>query len=493
MFESGRRWLEAAATLDAAHVRRERRRRVAIVRNVLKSARIAIDDWEGASFVLRSPTGRTEIVDNLFDLWRKAASLGHRSLDPLSEMPSDEHEESASCDRPRQEPPPVDTQETAPARAPAGWNEVAADAYCGPVALRIPLHVLTGFLGSGKTTLLNRMLRDPALADSAVLINEFGAVAIDHHLVERIEPGDALDVIVLKGGCACCALRGDLVAALRELYARRADGTLPQFRRVVLETTGLADPAPVLFTLASDPALRHKFAAGAVTATVDAMHGAAQATRYPEWRKQVAIADRLVVTKTDLAETAEAVALFALLAHMNPAAQIVDGPSVADLPNLLTGARTLSPVRQTKLPDHELGRGAQGNGHAHAADHTHDIVSVSIALEKPIEWSAFAVWLTLLLHSHGDRIMRFKALLRVAGWPGLVALDGVHHLIHPPTHLRERRDASEASQLVFIAQGLQVSRVARSLRRFLTSTAGAGARQDASAATSLPVSPAAGQ
>src|SRR5262245_8095859 len=141
---------------------------------------------------------------------------------------------------------------------------------------RLPLHVLTGFLGSGKTTLLNRVLRDPQLADSAVLINEIGAVSIDHHLVERMEPGDGLDIMVLQGGCTCCAVRGDLVAALRELYQRRADGSVPPFRRVVLETTGLADPAPILFSLVGDPVLRHKFAAGTVIATVDALHGRAQ-------------------------------------------------------------------------------------------------------------------------------------------------------------------------------------------------------------------------
>ena len=136
-----------------------------------------------------------------------------------------------------------------------------------------PLHVLTGFLGSGKTTLLNRMLRDPALADSAVLINEIGAVAIDHHLVERIETRRRHRHRRAEGRLHLLRLRGDLVAALRELYARRADGALPPFRRVVLETTGLADPAPVLFTLVGDPVLRHKFERGAVIATVDAVHG----------------------------------------------------------------------------------------------------------------------------------------------------------------------------------------------------------------------------
>ena len=185
----------------------------------------------------------------------------------------------------------------------------------------LPLHVLTGFLGSGKTTLLNCMLREPALADSAVVINEIGAIAIDHHLVRQTEHGDAIDIVVLKGGCTCCTVRGDLVDALRELFARRADGTVPVFGRVILETTGLADPAPVLFTLAADPVLRHRFAAGAVLATVDAVHGLRQLARHPECRKQVAVADRLIVTKRDLAEPNEVATATAALTRLNPAAE----------------------------------------------------------------------------------------------------------------------------------------------------------------------------
>ena len=189
---------------------------------------------------------------------------------------------------------------------------------------RLPLHILTGFLGSGKTTLLNRMVREPTLADSAILINEIGAIAIDHHLVKRMDRSDAMDIVVLQGGCTCCAVRGDLVEALHELYLQRAHGALPPFRRAILETTGLADPAPVLFTLAGDPVLRHKFEAGAVIATVDAVHAVKQLDRYPECRKQVAVADRLVITKSDMADPGAVANLTAELARLNPAAHVLD-------------------------------------------------------------------------------------------------------------------------------------------------------------------------
>jgi G3E family GTPase len=314
----------------------------------------------------------------------------------------------------------------------------------------IPLHMLTGFLGSGKTTLLNRILRDPAWADSAVLINEIGAVSIDHHLVDRIESGDELDVVVLKGGCTCCALRGDLVAGLRELYRRRAEGLVPPFGRVVLETTGLADPAPVLFTLAADPALRHKFARGVVVATFDAMHGLAQLARHPEARKQIAVADRIVLTKTDL-EGADTRALCAAVRRINPAAAVLDTQDAATPAGLL-----------------EPGVALSTGFHAEALpDHSEDIASVAILLDRPLAWAPFSVWLSLLLHAHGEKMLRHKALLDVAGWTGPVALDAIHHLVYPPRHLDSWPAGPRRSRLVFIAQGLRVERIEPSLRAFL--------------------------
>jgi G3E family GTPase len=493
MFESGRRWLDAAATLDSAQVRQERRRRLSLVRRVLKPARIGVDDWEGASFVLRGPTGKTEIVDNLFDLWRKAEALGHRASDSLAqlEVPASRQANEVSSLPREREPCVLASSRSAPRfrqderaqRQGAQADEAQSSNHAGPgareaAAGRIPVHVLTGFLGSGKTTLLNRILRDPALAETAVLINEIGAIAIDHHVVQNVDASEALAVVVVKGGCACCVVRGDLAAALRELYARRADGSLPPFRRVVLETTGLADPAPILFTLAADPALRHKFEAGSVITTVDVVHGAAQTTRHAENRKQIAVADWLILTKTDLAGSLSP-ALAAILQRLNPAAEIVQGDQSLDLGRLLESRRPIrhpsssAPIVQT------LSKAMHGHAGAFVAEHTPDIDSVSMRLDAPIEWSAFAVWLTLLLHAHGDNILRFKALLDVEGWPHAVVLDAVHHLVHPPTHLREWPAHPRASQLVVIAQELPVAWLEPSLRRFLALAEGPAAGSDA--------------
>ena len=327
-----------------------------------------------------------------------------------------------------------------------------------------PLHVLTGFLGSGKTTLLNRMLREPALAHSAILINEIGAIAIDHHLVQQMAGGDAIDIVVLKGGCTCCTVRGDLVAALRELHARRADGAVPPFSRVILETTGLADPAPILFTLAGDPALRHKFMAGIVLTTVDAMHGADALARHPECRKQVAVADRLIVTKSDLVDAGDAARLKAELTSLNPIADILDAHALGELDPLLAAPAVTA---------HDL-----SNSPAARPDHTANVAALTITLEQPIEWSPFSVWLSLLLHAHGANILRFKALLNVAGWNGPVALDAIHHLVHPPTHLPAWPDGPRRSHIVIIAQDVPMHRIESSLREFLATYAANGGSRD---------------
>jgi G3E family GTPase len=212
--------------------------------------------------------------------------------------------------------------------------------------------------------------------------------------------------------------------------------------------------------------LRHKFEAGAVITTVDAVHGAEQLARHPECRKQVGVADRLILTKTDLAEPPAASQIAAALRRMNPAAQIIDFPADAALAQLLDGKWHAALPSQASASAHGVSSG-HAQAHNHDADHTPDVDSVSIILDRPVEWSAFAVWLTLLLHAHGDKVLRFKALLDVEGWAAPVVLDAVHHLVHPPIHLSAWPAGPHTSRLVFIAQGLRMDLIQPSLEAFL--------------------------
>lgn len=334
---------------------------------------------------------------------------------------------------------------------------------------RIPVNVLTGFLGSGKTRMLNRLLRDPLFANCAVLINEFGSVGIDHHLVDQVIG----DLLLLKSGCICCTIRGDLATALRDLYTRRDSGLIPQFTRVVVETTGLADPAPVVATVLYDRVLQHHFRVGNVITTVDALNGAANLVTHPECLKQVALADRLVLTKLDLAHESAVEPLIQRLQAINPAASLVR-PEANDLDaQLLLGDDVFDPAQKSQevMRWLESTRNRQFlalrplpppvvNGH----EETHSFV---ICLPDAVDWTVFSVWLSLLLHQHGDRVLRVKGLLNIAGAQTPVVLHGVQRLVYPPTHLAAWPDEERQSRLVFIVRGLAASRIESSLQDYL--------------------------
>ena len=270
---------------DAASRRRERMNQVAAVNRVLKYYGIMLADWQGSAFILSSATGKTEIVDNLAHLWTAAERLLGQAV------------RSARRGTDRRNGTPF-------------WLTPRLDFT--------PVTLITGFLGSGKTTLLQRLLRDPALSDTAVLVNEFGEIGLDHHLLERIDE----TMVMLQSGCVCCTIRGELSTAIKDLHSRRERGLLPPFRRLVIESTGLADPFPILSTVRSDPVLRHHFCLGNVITTVDAVNGARQLDAQPESVKQVAIADRLVLTKTDLTAAEVATRLTRRLRHINPGAPL---------------------------------------------------------------------------------------------------------------------------------------------------------------------------
>jgi len=326
-----------------------------------------------------------------------------------------------------------------------------------------PVNLITGFLGSGKTTLLQRLLADPALADTAVLINEFGEVGLDHHLLERIDD----TMVLLPSGCLCCTIRGELSTAMRELHSRRERGDLPRFRRLVVESTGLADPFPILSTVQADPVLRHHFRLGNVITTVDAVNGLNQLARQVECTKQIAIADRLVLTKTDLAEPAVTDALVGRLSRLNPSAPLwraaetpIDAAALLAHDMFATAGR--SEAARTWFAAELAAAGTNDRSR-----HDETIQAFALAFDGAVDWTMFGLWLTMLLNRHGDRVLRVKGILNVADSETPVAIHGVQHLVHPPVHMAAWPDGDRRSRLVFIVDGLDRGLIERSLGAFL--------------------------
>lgn len=326
----------------------------------------------------------------------------------------------------------------------------------------LPINLLTGFLGSGKTTLLKRILSDAAFADTAVLINEFGEIGLDHDLVESVDG----DMVLLRSGCVCCTVRGELAAALKDLYSRRERGLLPPFRRVIIESTGLADPFPVLSTIKADPVLRHHFRAGNVITTVDAVNGARQLDTYIESNRQAAIADRLVITKTDLAGDCEIQTLQARLRTLNPDAPVLmatdpdlDLSSLADMHGNASQSSILS---QSGFYCEEPLQLVSADGMPHRAA----ISSISLRVDRPVDWTAFGLWLTMLLNRHGERVLRVKGIVNLKGEERPVAVHGVQHLVHAPVHMEAWPSDDRGSRLVFILDGLDGTLLKRSFEAF---------------------------
>ncbi len=342
----------------------------------------------------------------------------------------------------------------------------------------LPAHIITGFLGSGKTTLLSRLLACPDLADTAVLINEFGEVGLDHVLVEAVDE----DIVLLQSGCICCTIRDDLSRAILDLYSRREQGLIPPFRRLVIETTGLADPTPIIATVLNDRVLHHHLHLGHVVSTVDGINGLANLDAHPETVKQAAVADRLLITKTDLADKATVERLHTALRRINPAAPIMEVINGDADPDLLFGQDGAVEIANSA----EVRRWLDVDAYASHEDehdqldrnrHARDIYAFCLTLDRPIEWAAFGVWLTMLLHRHGNDILRVKGILNVLGSDVPVVVQGVQHLVHRPRHLNAWAFEDRHSRLVFIVRGLDEAAIRTSLERFHGLGAGIGHRR----------------
>jgi G3E family GTPase len=319
----------------------------------------------------------------------------------------------------------------------------------------VTAHLLTGFLGSGKTSLLKRLLALPDLAGTAVLINEFGEVGLDHLLVEEVDE----QVVLLKSGCVCCSIRGDLRDGLERLHGRMESGAVPPFTRVVIETTGLADPVPIVAGFTTDPALRWHFRLGNVVTVVDAVNGLANLERFPEALKQAALADRLVVSKTDLADPGP---LLARLQALNPGAAVGLSTAEASAPPELL----LEDVHDASTRAAEMARWTRAEPCDHYHHHPERPATFVLTAETPLDWAAFGLWLSLLLHRHGATILRVKGLLHVRGIDRPVVIQGVQHLVHQPLHLDAWPDGMPRTRLVVIGTGIERTAIERSFRAF---------------------------
>lgn len=308
---------------------------------------------------------------------------------------------------------------------------------------RLPVTLITGALGSGKTTLLRKLLAHPKLGETAVLVNEIGEIGIDHHLLRQVDER----TVLLGNGCVCCSIRGDLADELRDLLSRRERGEIPSFDRVMVETSGLADPVPILYTLLSEPVVKHHFEPEVIVTTVDGVNG----VTLTEAEKQVAVADTLVVTKTDIARPADVRDLEQRLNGLNPEAQVLEVAFGDVEPDRLLSRRTHDP------------RGLAVAG-GEAAE-SHNFSAFVLFVEQEIDWTAFGIWLTMLLASRGEDVLRVKGFLNV-GATGPLLLNGVQHVVHPPVHLDGWPDDDRRSRLVFVTRGIEKGAVETSLAAF---------------------------
>jgi G3E family GTPase len=360
----------------------------------------------------------------------------------------------------------------------------------GPIE-PIPLNVFTGFLGAGKTTLLNRLLKDAALSDAAVLVNEVGDIGIDHNLYEIVEEG----VILLASGCLCCAVRGDLVNSLENLLRARDNGRCKPFNRVVIETTGIADPASVIHIIMTQPYLTLRYRLDGVITLVDAVNGMKTLDHHEEAVKQAAMADRIVITKTDLPEgAAQLPALRARLKKLNPAAIVLEGQTpVAELinaglydpekkiPDVARWLREEAVIAAEEDAHHHHDHHDHGHGHGHHHDHGHhhhkhdqasrhdaSIKAFSIATEKPIPLNTLEMFLDLMRSAHGDKVLRMKGIVQLADDPERpVVFHVVQHLMHPPARLETWPDADRRSRMVCITKDLAPEMVRKMFDAFL--------------------------
>jgi G3E family GTPase len=330
----------------------------------------------------------------------------------------------------------------------------------------VAVTIITGFLGSGKTTLLNRLLQRPELADSAVIINEFGEIGIDHLLVSA----PAENMVLLDTGCLCCTVRGDLVQTLTDLYVKRTDGTVPTFGNVIIETTGLADPVPLLQTIVTDPALSRLYRIHDVVTLVDALHGEAQLDTHPESLKQAAVADAVLISKGDLAGAQTVHSLRERLHRVNPGAELHQAVRGAIDPALFLRGSVYDMARTPShvgcwLNEHAHGASeVEHDGHRDVNRHDAHIRTFCLYHDRPIRRAGLVMWLDMLANLRGANLLRVKALLNVEGDP--VVVHAVQTVVHEPVALDAWPTDDRRSRLVFIGRDMERAEIERTFDAF---------------------------
>lgn len=331
---------------------------------------------------------------------------------------------------------------------------------------RIPVSVITGFLGSGKTTLLNRLVRHPGMGETAVIVNEFGEIGLDHELIESSDE----NTILLGSGCLCCTVRGDLVDTLGDLSIRRLKKEIPPFQRVVIETTGLADPAPILHTLMSVPVVS-RYRLDTVITTVDVVNGIDTLKKHQEAVKQAAIADRLIITKTDLSNALAVKRLVLALRELNPSAPattVVNGEIDPDnlFDSLAFDLDTKSEDVRDWLKAENFDHQADTHHHSHDVNrHNDKVAAFCLTFDKPMNWRIVALWLDSLAANQGEKLLRVKGIVNVEDAEEPIVIHAVQHLFHPPMKIQSWPEGDRQTRIVFITSDLSRAEVEGALEK----------------------------
>lgn len=336
---------------------------------------------------------------------------------------------------------------------------------------RIPVTLLTGFLGSGKTTLLNKLLAHPGMKDAAVIINELGEEGLDHILAQNVDSSYVADnAVLLQNGCLCCTLSNELADTMRDLYFKRSMDAIPQFSRLLIETTGMADPGPIMANLMSEPVIESVYRLDAVAVTIDAMYGLQQLTEHDEARKQAAVADVLLMTKTDIATAEQISALKEKLISINPGAtqhKVLHGEIT---PDFIIDVGLFDPSGKRAEPERWLraplkpANSLQGKLPTSGDSHENDITSFTVTLPTSIAWKSFKPVLLKLCKMHGEQLLRLKGILHTSDQAHPLAIHAVHFTPYPATLLADWKEDEPSSRVVCIGKGLDED----AIRKLLT-------------------------